>query len=165
MKKFILSMAVLLAASFAASAQVLDFYVGADVNGIDCFTKCNYDKFVSVFGKPDKYEKFGDAEDEEEMSEVYYFGESYFVFQNNGDLHHFAIEDKRFAALTKFIKGGVRVGDKISRLDNIIYGKPKFLNKMPDGKSRFVLWETSYDPVYFHVKDGIILCIVYNYLD
>ena len=59
MKKFILSMAVLLAASFAASAQVLDFYIGADVNGIDCFTKCNYDKFVSVFGKPDKYIREG----------------------------------------------------------------------------------------------------------
>ena len=86
------------------------------------------------------------------------------MFQNNGDLHHFSIEDNRFAALTNFIKGGVRVGDKISKLDNIIYGKPKFLNKMEDGKLRYVLWESSYDPVYFHVKDGIILCIVYNYL-
>ena len=84
-------MAVLLAASFAASAQVLDFYVGADVNGINCSIKCNYDKFVSVFGKPDKYEKFGEVEDEEEMSEVYYVGRvilcsktmvTYIIFQS-----------------------------------------------------------------------------------
>ena len=164
MKKFILSMAILFAASFAASAQVLDFYVCADVNGIDCSTKCNYDKFVSVFGKPDKYIREGGA-GIEEPSETYYVGKNSFSFSNDGELHYFDLGDNRFAALTNFIKGGVRVGDKISKLDNIVYGKPKFSSKTSEGISIFILWETSYDPVYFHVKDGIILCIVYNYLD
>ena len=161
MKKFILSMAILFAASFAASAQVLDFYVCADVNGIDCSTKCNYDKFVSVFGKPDIYINSGDPNGDE-FSETYEIGKNSFSFSFNGELYYFDLGDNRFAALTNFIKGGVRVGDKISKLDNIVYGKPKFLNKMEDGKLRYVLWESSYDPVYFHVKDGIILKIIYS---
>ena len=91
MKNFILSSALFVASVFIMDAQVLDFYVCADVNGIDCSTKCNYDKFVSVFGKPDKYEKFGEVEDEEEMSEVYYVGRvilcsktmvTYIIFQS-----------------------------------------------------------------------------------
>ena len=163
MKKFILSMAVLLAASFAASAQVLDFYVGADVNGINCSIKCNYDKFVSVFGKPDKYICSGDPNGDD-FSETYYIGKNTFSFSFNGELYYFDLGDNRFAALTNFIKGGVRVGDKISKLDNIIYGKPKFSSKTSEGISIFILWESSYDPVYFHVKDGIILYIIYNYI-
>ena len=77
-------------------------------------------------------------------------------------MYYFELGDNRFSALTKFIKGGVRLGDKISKLDNIVYGKPKFLNKMEDGKLRYVLWESSYDPVYFHIKDGVILKIIYS---
>ena len=157
-------MAVLFAASFAVNAQVLDFYVGADVNGINCSTKCNYDKFVSVFGKPDAYISSGNPNDDD-FCETYEIGENSFAFSDNGYLNYFELGDNRFSALTNFIKGGVKVGDKISKLDNIIYGKPKFLNKMEDGKLRYVLWESSYDPVYFHIKDGVILCIVYNYLD
>ena len=154
-------MAVLIAASFAVSAQVLDFYVGADVNGINCSTKCNYDKFVSVFGKPDTYISSGNPNDDD-FCETYEIGENSFAFSDNGYLNYFELGDNRFAALTNFIKGGVRVGDKISKLDNIIYGKPKFLNKMENGKLRYVLWESSYDPVYFHIKDGVILKIIYS---
>ena len=109
MKKFMLSMAVLLAASFAASAQVLDFYVGADVNGINCSIRCNYDKFVSVFGKPDTYISSGNPNDDD-FCETYEIGENYFSFSDNGYLNYFELGDNRFSALTKFIKGGVRVG-------------------------------------------------------
>ena len=161
MKKFILSLAVLIAASFAANAQVLDFYVGADVNGINGSSKCNYDKFVSVFGKPDKYICSGDPNGDD-FSETYYIGKNTFSFSFNGELYYFELGDKRFAALTKFIKGGVRLGDKISKLDNIKYGKPVPEKPNKDGTTWYDLWESSYDPVYFHVKDGIILRIVYS---
>jgi len=161
MKKFILSMAVLLAAYFAASAQVLDFYVGADVNGINCSTKCNYDKFVSVFGKPDAYISSGNPNDDD-FCETYEIGENYFAFSDNGYLNYFELGDNRFSALTKFIKGGVRVGDKISKLDNIKYGKPVPEKPNKDGTTWYDLWESSYDPVYLLVKDGIILRIVYS---
>ncbi len=161
MKNFILSSALFVASVFIMDAQVLDFYVGADVNGIDCSIKCNYDKFVSVFGKPDAYISSGNPNDDD-FCETYEIGENYFAFSDNGYLNYFELGDNRFAALTNFIKGGVRLGDKISKLDNIIYGKPKFLNKMENGKLRYVLWESSYDPVYFHIKDGVILKIIYS---
>ncbi len=162
MKKFILSLAVLIAASFAAGAQVLDFYIGADVNGIDCFTKCNYEKFVSVFGKPDKYITSGIPNDDD-FSETYYIGKNAFSFSYNGELHYFRLWDKRFAALTKFIDGGVRVGDKISKLDNIRYGRPVPKKPNEDGTTWYDLWGESYDPVYLLVKDGVILKIIYSY--
>lgn len=160
MKKLIISIVVLFTSIVFANAQKA--YDGcADVKGISCETKCDYAKFVSVFGVPDEYYKFGEPEDGEEMSETYYFGETYFVFQNNGELRHFFIRDSRFPVLTNYLAGGIRVGDKISKLDNFEYGKPVFKEKRKDGTEKYVLWEKSYDPVYIYVKNGFIKTILY----
>ena len=160
MRHLIASILVLFASAAFADAQKV--YDGcADVKGISRETKCDYAKFVSVFGVPEKYKKFGKPEDGYEMSEVYGFGETYFVFQNNGELTSFALKDSRFPALTNYIEGGIRVGDRISKLDKFEYGKPVFKDKLEDGTSVYVLWEDSYDQVYISVKNGIIELIVY----
>ena len=151
---------VLFASTVFAYAQKA--YDGcADVKGISCETKCDYAKFVSVFGVPEKYRKVGNPEDGEEMTETYCFGETRFVFQNNGELRYFSIEDSRFPVITNYIAGGVRVGEKISKLDSCEYGKPVFKKTLKDGSKEYSLWGDSYDPVYFYVKNGIIESIVY----
>ena len=151
---------VLFASAVFANAQKA--YDGcADVNGISRETKCDYAKFVSVFGVPERYKKVGEPKDGDEMTEVYRFGKSYFVFQNNGELRTFSVRDNRFPALTNYIEGGIRVGDKFSKLDKFEYGKPVFKDKLEDGTAVYILWEDSYDQVYISVKDGIIKSIVY----
>ena len=155
----IVSILLLASAVFANAQKAYDGC--ADVKGISRDTKCNYAKFVSVFGVPEYYKKVGEPEDGDEMTEVYRFGKSYFVFQNNGELRSFALENNRFPALTNYIEGGIRVGDKFSKLDKFEYGKPVFKDKLEDGTSVYVLWEDSYDQVYISVKNGIIELIVY----
>ena len=142
---------VLLASTVFAYAQKP--YDGcADVKGISRDTKCNYAKFVSVFGVPEYYKKVGEPKDGDEMTEVYRFGKTYFVFQNNGELRSFALENNRFPALTNYIEGGIRVGDKFSKLDKFEYGKPVFKKTLEDGTAIYRLWEDSYDRITFSVK-------------
>ncbi len=160
MRHLIASILVLFASAAFADAQKV--YDGcADVKGISRETKCDYAKFVSVFGVPERYKKVGKPEDGYEMSEEYSFGKTYFVFQNNGELTSFDLENNRFPALTNYIEGGIRVGDKFSKLDKFEYGKPVFKDKLEDGTAVYILWEDSYDQVYISVKDGIIKSIVY----
>ena len=160
MRQILLSIFVLLASTVFAYAQKP--YDGcADVNGISRETKCDYAKFVSVFGVPDEYYKFGEPEDGEDMSETYYLGDNCFVFQNSGRLTYFCMEDSRFPTLTNYLKGGICVGDKFSKLDKFEYGKPVFKKTLEDGTAIYRLWEDSYDQVTFSVKNGIIKSIVY----
>ena len=160
MRHLIASILVLFASAAFADAQKV--YDGcADVKGISRETKCDYAKFVSVFGVPEHYRKVGEPEDGDEMTEVYRFGKSYFVFQNNGELRSFALENNRFPALTNYIEGGIRVGDKFSKLDKFEYGKPVFKKTLEDGTAIYRLWEDSYDQITFSVKNGIIKSIVY----
>ena len=151
MRQILLSIFVLLASTVFAYAQKP--YDGcADVKGISRDTKCNYAKFVSVFGVPEYYKKVGEPKDGDEMTEVYRFGKTYFVFQNNGELRSFALENNRFPALTNYIEGGIRVGDKFSKLDKFEYGKPVFKKTLEDGTAIYRLWEDSYDRITFSIK-------------
>ena len=151
MRQILLSIFVLLASTVFAYAQKP--YDGcADVKGISRETICNYAKFVSVFGVPEYYKKVGEPKDGDDMTEVYRFGKTYFVFQNNGELRSFALENNRFPALTNYIEGGIRVGDKFSKLDKFEYGKPVFKKTLEDGTAIYRLWEDSYDRITFSVK-------------
>ena len=73
--------------------------------------------------------------------------------------------DDRFAALTLWIPGGVRVGDKLSKLDNFKYGKPKVASwlKPEDGLVDYVLFYDYLDDlVFLSVKDDVIQNIHYS---
>ncbi len=160
MKKLIISIVVLFTSIVFANAQKA--YDGcADVKGISRETKCDYAKFVSVFGVPEHYRKVGKPEDGDDMSETYYLGDNCFVFQNSGILTYFSMKDNRLPVLTNYIKGGIRVGDRFSIFDNFEYGKPVFKDSLEDGRVVYSLWADSYDPIYLSVKDGVIKTIVY----
>ena len=123
------------------SAQ--DFYdefraKSIDVEGVKIDQKMTYDQFVAKFS---------------------------FSFINNGTFNEFFLMDDRFAALTLWIPGGVRVGDKLSKLDNFKYGKPKVASwlKPEDGLVDYVLFYDYLDDlVFLSVKDGVIQNIHYS---
>ena len=144
--------------SFAAMAQENEEWFGHDVDGFCIGQRMNYKQFVTKFGKPDRYEANGG-------DESYYIGEDYFHFGQDGLFLDFVLESPRFAALTKYIKGGIRVGDKLSKLDNFKYGKPveiKYGFKPEKGVIKYALFSESDEPVFLLVKDGIIIVIIYN---
>ena len=144
--------------SFAAMAQENEEWFGHDVEGFCIGQRMNYKQFVAKFGKPDRYEANGG-------DESYYIGEDYFHFGQDGLFLDFVLESPRFAALTKYIKGGIRVGDKLSKLDNFKYGKPveiKYGFKPEKGVIKYALFSESDEPVFLLVKDGIIIVIIYN---
>lgn len=93
------------------------------------------------------------------MGEYYRIGSDSFYFRNNGIFNEFVLKDSTFAALTLWIPGGIRVGDKLSKLDNFKYGKPKVAEwlKSENGFTHYVLFYDHLDSlVFLAVKDGII---------
>ena len=138
-------------------AQENEEWFGHDVDGFCIGQRMNYKQFVTKFGKPDRYEANGG-------DESYYIGEDYFHFGQDGLFLDFVLESPRFAALTKYIKGGIRVGDKLSKLDNFKYGKPveiKYGFKPEKGVIKYALFSESDEPVFLLVKNGIITVIFY----
>ena len=156
--KRILFITVAFFMSFVVMAQENEEWFGHDVEGFCIGQRMNYKQFVAKFGKPDRYEANGG-------DESYYIGEDYFHFGQDGLFLDFVLESPRFAALTKYIKGGIRVGDKLSKLDNFKYGKPveiKYGFKPEKGVIKYALFSESDEPVFLLVKDGIIIVIIYN---
>lgn len=60
-------------------------------------------------------------------------------------------------ALTKHLKGGLKVGDSLSRLNSFAYGRPK-----PYKEGCHILFYTSDNPVYLLVDGGIITGVDYS---
>ena len=142
--------------SFVAMAQENEEWFGYDVEGFCTGQRMNYKQFVAKFGKPDRYEANGG-------DESYYIGEDYFHFEQSIFLQ-FIIKTPRFAVLTKDIKGGIRVGDKLSKLDNFKYGKPikaREALQPNDGSVTYVLFYNTDFPLYLNTEDGKITIIHY----
>ncbi|MCI1640304.1 MAG: hypothetical protein LKI42_03390 [Bacteroidales bacterium] len=150
MKKIIL-IGFIIALSINAFAQ--------DVDGMCVDQKMTYAQVVAKFGKPDTYQK---QYDEFGLSEDYYYGKTWFHFEETGKLKDFVIKDRRFAALTLDIDGGIRVGDPLSKLDNFKYGKPQYINTDEEGEN-YLIYPKHDDHVYLIVKKGIIIKIYYSY--
>lgn len=136
-----------------------------DVEGIMIDQKINYGQFVAKFSNPDEYERMDTNGGVYENEETYKIGENRFSFCDGGRFFSFHLFDARFSALTLWILGGIRVGDKLSKLDNFKYGKPKVADwmKPTDGSVLYVLFYDYLDGlVFLSVKNGIIEGIWYS---
>ena len=166
-KLLIFSLLVLLSATINAQNFWEDYKAnGIDVDGVKIGQVMNYGQFVAKFGKPDKYLKndIGDG-DEPCWGEYYRIENNTFYFRGNAGFNDFVLCDNKFAALTSWIPGGIRVGDKLSKLDNFKYGKPIVASwlKPENGFVKYVLFYNYLDDlVFFAVKDGIICRIIYS---
>ena len=104
------------------SAQ--DFYdefraKSIDVEGMKIGHKMTYDQFVAKFGKPTEYTQSDSGEGgESSIDEYYKVGQDVFYFQDNGAFSGLSINENKFSVLTLWITDGIRVGDKLSKLDN-----------------------------------------------
>ena len=151
------------------SAQ--DFYdefraKSIDVEGVKIGHKMTYDQFVAKFGKPTEYTQSDSGEAcESSVDEYYKVGQDVFYFQDNGTFSGFSINENKFSVLTLWVSGGICVGDKLSKLDNFKYGKPKVASwlKPENGFVEYAIFYNHLDAfVYLSVRDGIIHNIRYS---
>lgn len=145
--------------SINLSAQQLDLRLySRDVNGVCVGTILTRDQVVAKFGEPTRYVEQDSGDNG--VNRYYYYGNSY-IHTKAHVFDEFGISDAAFAVCTLQIAGGLKVGDPLSKLDNFVFGKPKFI-KTVDDMLRYRLFYTSDNPVHLYVKDGIIVDITYH---
>ena len=127
---FMKKMAICLAALLYMAVNAQDFYdefraKSIDVEGVKIGQKMTYDQFVAKFGKPTEYTQSDSGEGgESSIDEYYKVGQDVFYFQDNGAFSGFSINENKFSVLTLWTTDGIRLGDKLSKLDNFKSGKP-----------------------------------------
>ena len=155
MKKIMFYIALTIATCGISMGQEVDMMLyNRDINGVEIGDTLKYDQVVLQFGEPSNYYEHdsGDLG----VDKRYIYGENSFHF-NDDVFIGFSIHDSTFAALTNHIDGGLKVGDKLSRLDNFKYGKPEYHRW-----STYRLFAGSDNPVNLIVENGIIIGIDYH---
>ena len=151
MKKFLLVFSMILL-SVSVPAQNNE-KIGIDVEGMLICTKNGYSEVVAKLGKPDSHDTY---EAEDGMSDDYYYGENWFHFEADGLFVNFCLLDNKFAALTSIMKGGIRVGDPISKASPL---NPTISFKREDGDIVYVIYQSWDEIVYSRVRNGVIVSI------
>lgn len=91
-----------------------------DINGMELGKTYNYNYVINKFGTPDSYWS-GNGEDG--LNEEYYYGTNVFRFSDNGCLYSFTLKDNRFAAFTLDMQGGIKVGDPVTKFNQLGFGQ------------------------------------------
>lgn len=137
------------------SAQNVDMMLfNRDVNGIEVGTILTKDILIAKFGDPTRYIEQDSGDNG--INKWYYFGDNYFHVKDDV-FDEFSIVDSSFVAFTNHVKGGLKIGDPISLLDNFKYGAPK-----KETDTCYILFHTADNPVYIYVENDIIVAINYH---
>lgn len=91
-----------------------------DVNGIFIGGTYTKSQIEEKWGIPTEYRS---NESEFGLDEQYYYANDLFRFSDNGVFHSFYINTSKFTVYTAF-KGGIKIGDKISKIRKIGLGTP-----------------------------------------
>ena len=80
-------------------------------------------------------------------------------FSENGYFNEFVLEDNRFAIYASFLKGGIKVGDPVSKFQQLGFGS---LTLNPDGRYHFILGDFW---INIEHNDGIITTLHFSIPD
>lgn len=159
MKKFLCKTIVLIGAIFighvSLSAQDVDMLLYVrDVNGVEIGETLSRVQVRAAFGAYDNYRiKENQCSG---ISETFDYGEGR-IHLTDRVFDDFYLCTPRHVAFTKQIKGGLRVGDSLSKLDDFKYGKPVYIEE-----GVYHLFEASDNPVTLFVSSGVIVGILYT---
>ena len=113
----------------------------------------------AIFGSPDNY-LIGDAD-----SFFYYYPNVTLVLTNpERNLEAFWTDSPDYCILTKYIPGGIKIGDPFSKLQEVDFSKVDYGRNDPenalspdsDPTFNYVIFKNEYHQVSFRVEDGII---------
>ncbi|MCE5227336.1 MAG: hypothetical protein LLG05_15950 [Porphyromonadaceae bacterium] len=77
-------------------------------------------------------------------------------FSENGYFNAFVLEDNRFAIYASFLKGGIKVGDPVSKFQQLGFGS---LTLNPDGRYSFDIGDFWFDIEH---NNGIITMLLFT---
>ncbi len=140
-------------------ALILPFFAYAqDVEGVEIDSVMTYGQVVAKFGVPDKFE-VQDADFPDGAKIWYYkYGKNELVFSNTDGLIGFYIYDDRFSLITNYLEGGLKVGDPLSKIQNVnIQGPLEHHCNEPDGSKIYHLFSHTDCPLWIWIKNGIIV--------
>ena len=98
-----------------------------DMNGLNLYGQYTKVQVIAKLGQPTDYYSY--KSDIDMIGEVYYYGKSEFIFNNNGWISEVHAEDNRF----KFLGGYLSVGDNIEKLRKLgetNYGVLKYIRTL-----------------------------------
>ena len=133
---------------FVNFAEAQDMRRILDLNGYLFRGVQTKDSIVLYFGKPDKYRSMMS---ELGLDEEFSYGKSIIRLGENGNAYAFGVFDKRFAVYTFATKGGIRVGDSVSKIRQLGFGELKFVSN-----DLFYFWNIGDFPLMVYHKSGII---------
>lgn len=108
------------------------------------------DSVIAKLGQPDKYSS---NKSEFGLNEEYYFGENMLHFSEDGVFSGFALLDRRFAIFSSFVPGGIRVGDQVSKFQQMNFGR---LETRDEHSYAFMDNPKNGTPLMVHHSNGII---------
>jgi hypothetical protein len=108
------------------------------------------DSVIAKLGQPDKYSS---NKSEFGLNEEYYFGENMLHFSEDGVFTGFALLDRRFAIFSSFVPDGIRVGDQVSKFQQMSFGK---LETRDEHSYAFMDNPKNGTPLMVHHSNGII---------
>lgn len=122
-------------------------------------------QIIQMFGQPEEYCTYEDSADD---TQIYYYGKTIFSMDRKRMLFDFQTDSKDYCILTKYINGGLKVGDSFSRLQSVDfsktdYGRNKVGNKLTydctnkDGSADYFVFKEEFHYIYFRVKGGVII--------
>ncbi len=134
-----------------------------DIEGIEVCTKMTHEQVIAKFGTPDSVKSRNADWPEESKIRSYKYGKNKLVFSDYDGLIEFVIEDNRFALIKNYINGGLKVGDSLSKIQNLnIHGPLELREKIEDGTIIYNLF-TEYDSrLWILVKNGKIINIHFS---
>ncbi len=138
--------------------SILPLHIYAqDVEGIEIGTKMTYEQVVEKFGEPDDV-KILDADWPEGTKKYrFYYGKNNLLFSEVDGLIEFGLEDNRFATIANYMEGGIRVGDSLSKIQNVdIQGSLEKVSVEKDGSDIYHLFSQTDCPLWIFVKNGTI---------
>lgn len=133
---------------FVNFAEAQDMRRILDLNGYLFRGVQTKDSIVLYFGTPDKYRSIMS---ELGLDEEFSYGKSIIRLGENGNAYAFGVFDKRFAVYTFATKGGIRVGDSVSKIRQLGFGELKFVSS-----DLFYFWNIGDFPLKVYHKSGII---------
>ena len=108
------------------------------------------DSVFTKLGQPDHYKshtsEFG-------LNEEYEYGINVIMFSENGKFSGFALLDSRFAIFSSLIPGGIRVGDSVSKFQQLSFGN---LEAQDESTYAFMDNPKNASPLIVHHSNGII---------
>jgi hypothetical protein len=97
-----------------------------DLNNLILFNVYQKDSIIAKIGQPSSYNSYST---EFGLSEEYTYGNSLLVFTKNGMFTGFILKDTTFTIYSVYISGGIRVGDPLSKFQQLGFGRVEIENQ------------------------------------